>query len=221
MDRCRLLVEGQTEETFANRTLIPHLWAAGFHDVSVTVLTTKRVASGGKHRGGLTAWRQLRRDLGLLLHDEGAVVTTLVDFYALPADVPGISTMLGATARARAEHVEGAIAAEIDRPNFVAHVTLHEFEAMLYVDPAAVARRFGDDAVASALAADLDECGEPELVDDGPTTAPSKRIQRHLPTYLKTTDGPTVLDEIGLEAIRRACPHFDDWLTKIESCAPG
>jgi hypothetical protein len=65
MNRCRLLVEGQTEETFANLVLCPHLYEFGFHDVSVTVVSTKRVVSGGKFRGGITAWKQLRKDIGV------------------------------------------------------------------------------------------------------------------------------------------------------------
>jgi hypothetical protein len=221
MDRCCLLVEGQTEETFANRTLLPHLYVAGFHRVSVTVLATKRVAGGGKYRGGLTAWSQLRTDINLLVRDQGAVVTTMVDLYALPNDVPGsVTVAAGATPRERVDQIEREIRAAIAAPNLVPHVMLHEFEALLYADPQSVARHFDDESISVAMSADLQQCGEPELVNDGPSTAPSKRIIRHRPTYLKTTDGPTILDAIGLPTIRQACPHFDEWLTTIESHAP-
>jgi len=110
--------------------------------------------------------------------------------------------------------------AEVAASNFVPHVVLHELEALLYSDPAAAGGHFGDDAVKAAMEADLTECGEPELVDDGPETAPSKRMINHRSGYLKTSDGPNILADIGLAAIRDSCPHFDSWLTTIENFAP-
>ncbi len=221
MDRCRLLVEGQTEETFANRTLLPHLYDLGFHVVSVTVVATKRVAGGGKYRGGVVNWSQLRKDISLLVQDKGAVVTTIVDFYGLPSDVPGVGELEQQwDARQRVAHIESAIQAEVAASNFVPHVVLHELEALLYTDPAASGAHFGDGAVQAAMEADIAECGEPELVDEGPETAPSKRMMKHRSGYLKTSDGPNILADIGLVAIRTACPHFDSWLAEIEGLAP-
>jgi len=221
MDRCRLLVEGQTEETFANRTLVPHLYDLGFQVVSVTVVATKRIAGGGKHRGGVVSWQQLRGDIDLLAGDHGALVTTLVDFYGLPHNVPGIGELEPQwDARQRVAHIENAMQAEVAASNFVPHVVLHELEALLYSDPAAAGAHFGDDAVKAAMEADLTECGEPELVDEGPETAPSKRMMKHRSGYLKTSDGPNILADIGLAAIRDSCPHFDSWLTTIENFAP-
>lgn len=222
MDRCRLLVEGQTEETFVNQTLAPHLYALGFHEVVPVVVATKRIASGGKHAGGIGGWEKLRNDIRLLLRDSGALVTTMVDFYGLPPDVPGMTTLDPSwDAPRRVGHVEAAISDALGDPgNFDAHVMMHEFEALLYSDPDAVGTHFGDDGIAAAMEADLVECGEPELVDNGPDTAPSKRVGKHRPGYLKTTDGPTILDDIGLPALRNRCPHFDAWLERIEGHAP-
>ena len=221
MDRLRLLVEGQTEETFANRTLLPHLYDFGFHDVSVTVVQTKRTAGGAKFLGGLGSWPQLLKDIRLLLADSGALVTTLIDYYGLPADVPGVQTV-GALwdARKSVSHVEAAVRDAINQPNFVPHILLHEFEALLYTDPSAAGAHFADKGLAQSMEADLAVCGEPELVDDGPATAPSKRIRRYQPGYLKISDGPAILADIGLQAIRSTCPHFDAWLTLVESHAP-
>jgi hypothetical protein len=39
------------------------------------------------------------------------------------------------------------------------------------------------------------------------------------PAYKKTLHGPTVAALIGLEQIRMECPHFDEWLTKLEKFA--
>jgi hypothetical protein len=57
----------------------------------------------------------------------------------------------------------------------------------------------------------------PEMVNDGVDTAPSKRIMRAYPQYAKTIDGPLVIAEAGLDAIRSTCPHADDWLRELEA----
>jgi hypothetical protein len=61
------------------------------------------------------------------------------------------------------------------------------------------------------------QCGEPELVNDSPATAPSKRLLSACPTYQKTLHGPALVERIGLAAIREECPHFDSWLGWLES----
>lgn len=221
MDRCRLLVEGPSEETFANKLLLPHLYSLGFHEVSVTVVATKRVASGGKFTGGVVHWRQLQADIHMLANDGGALITTLVDFYGLPSDVPGMSGLEdGWDARTRVDFVEQSVAAEVSRSNFLSHLTLHELEALLYADPSAVGAHFDDDSVRDAMTADLGECGEPELINEGAETAPSKRICRHRADYVKSADGPTILADIGLPAIRSVCPNFNSWLAEIERLSP-
>jgi hypothetical protein len=60
--------------------------------------------------------------------------------------------------------------------------------------------------------------GNPELIDDGEQTAPSKRIIAQLPDYedRKPAAGPVIAEAIGLEAIRSKCRHFNEWLTKLE-----
>jgi hypothetical protein len=56
----------------------------------------------------------------------------------------------------------------------------------------------------------------PEEIDDGPETAPSKRILQVLPRFSKSSDGPAAAREIGLELMRQECPHFARWLTRLE-----
>jgi len=57
----------------------------------------------------------------------------------------------------------------------------------------------------------------PELIDDGPETAPSKRILREIPEYDKATAGVSVAAHIGLPTLRKKCRHFDEWVTQLES----
>ncbi len=58
--------------------------------------------------------------------------------------------------------------------------------------------------------------GNPELINDGKFTAPSKRIIKEIPEYDKVNAGPLIVEKIGLDVLRRGCPHFNEWLTKLE-----
>jgi uncharacterized protein DUF4276 len=62
---------------------------------------------------------------------------------------------------------------------------------------------------------DVKAAGGPELVNDGPETAPSKRLLRYWPTYVKTMDGPLAIAELGVAKLRAQCPHLDAWLTDL------
>ncbi|MCU0798023.1 MAG: DUF4276 family protein, partial [Akkermansiaceae bacterium] len=61
----------------------------------------------------------------------------------------------------------------------------------------------------------------PEEINDGPHTAPSKRIIRHLPLYerSKVRVGAVAAAAIGLPTLRAKCPHFDHWITRLECLA--
>ncbi|MFB9300301.1 DUF4276 family protein [Kibdelosporangium philippinense] len=58
--------------------------------------------------------------------------------------------------------------------------------------------------------------GGAELVNDTPSNAPSKRLSRYRSDYIKVSDGPLAIAELGLPALRKECPHLDSWLTKLE-----
>jgi len=101
MTRLLMLVEGQSEEIFVKRTLAPHLAQQGVYVQPPIVLWTKRLPSGGGFRGGVSNWNQIRRSLLPLTRDGDAWVSTLLDFYGLPKDFPGLSEAfeLGRSAR--------------------------------------------------------------------------------------------------------------------------
>jgi hypothetical protein len=59
----------------------------------------------------------------------------------------------------------------------------------------------------------------PEEINERPEFAPSKRIIDLFPAYKKTLHGPTTAARIGLETIRNECPHFNEWMNKLEAFA--
>jgi len=78
------------------------------------------------------------------------------------------------------------------------------------------------DAIADLVA----ECAgfaSPELIDDGETTTPSKRIISHIPGYagLKATAGPLIAQAIGIVTLRNRCRHFREWLDRLIQLGGG
>jgi hypothetical protein len=218
--RVHVLVEGQTEETFTRRLLSPHLGALGVH-LTPIIITTKRLKSGRKLKGGIGAYRQIRKDLERLLGDSSAAaVTTMIDYYGLPADVPGRSSLpRGGTVWERARHLEDSMRADLGDARLLPYLSVHEFEALLLADPDLIERVLSTQGLGRSLAAVTSAAGSPEEVDDGPTSHPAARIMRLAPAYQKTVHGPVITGRIGLGVLRERCPHFGDWLCRLEALA--
>ena len=59
----------------------------------------------------------------------------------------------------------------------------------------------------------------PELIDDTPLGAPSRRILRELPEYDKVNAGVLVTEKIGLDTMKTKCLHFRAWVELLEQLA--
>ena len=226
MTRLLVHVEGQTEETFVNELLRPHLLARGFTTVSARLLGNARLR---ERRGGIKAWSTVKDDITRhLLADAGCFSTTMVDYYALPATGPkawpgrAIANSLPHTDKAQA--VENAAAQDISTClnvppqfiRFIPYVVMHEFEALLFSDCSAFAVGVGRSDLASTLQRIRDQFPSPEEINDSPETAPSKRIEGLIPGYQKPLLGNLAALEIGLPRMRAECPQFARWLAKLE-----
>ena len=119
----------------------------------------------------------------------------------------------------RVLHVENAILQDLGAPaHLVSFLALHEFEAWLFTDIEAMAAVIPAREKAREL--QLAVAGlEPEDINEGAKTAPSKRLLQIFPSFRKAVHGPAVAQRIGLEAIRAKCPHFDQWVKRLESFA--
>lgn len=213
MSRVYLLVEGQTEETFVRELLQPHYARMSLY------LTPIIVSTSPGHKGGVTSYAKVRPQIERLCkQDDDAHVSTMFDLYALPSDFPGKSDSAWpqhGSGHDKAAFVETRMAQDINQGNFIPNILVHEYEAFLFVQP----ERFADWAdrrVVNALKAVRDSCA-PEDINDGPRTAPSKRILAVMPGYQKLFHGPLLACDMGLDAIRGACPHFNGWLLRLEA----
>jgi hypothetical protein len=212
-----ILVEGLSEEIFVKRTIASHLSARNVYLIP-SILWTKREQKGGGFRGGVTSYDQIKRDLLNLLKDAAADrVTTLLDFYGLPDDFPGKSTLAAANARLRVAALEQAFASDINHPRFLPFLTLHEFEAWLFSEPGVVANHFGKPHLEAHLRDIAATAGGPEMINERPDSHPKQRIFQVVSSYKETSDGAVICSKIGVAAIRQNCPHFNDWLSVLES----
>jgi len=197
-----VLVEGQTEEQVVNDCLRPYLEVKGLVLVP-TIVATRRTVGASHNKGGVQSYGQVQGDLRRLLGDKGAsVITTLLDYYALPSDFPGMANRSGRNPRDCVEHVEAAWAAAVGDRRFVPHVVLHELEAWVYAARSCLEPwMFGDDAKVIAAITEMAAVHQtPEDIDDGVQTAPSKRLRRAFPAYQKTLHGPLAIAAIGSTA---------------------
>ena len=195
----------------------PHFAATGVR-VTKSIFTTKHPAGGPAFKGGLSKWPKLEPELRRLLRDSSTtVLTTLFDYYAFPADAPGMADRPNGSPYERVRHVETALAKAIRDRRFLPNLVLHEIEAWVLADCRRLGEVMGDRAPAAELERVVQLESGPELVNDGTDTAPSKRIMRAYPQYIKTIDGPLVIADASLDAIRQQCPHAHDWLRQIEA----
>jgi hypothetical protein len=213
-----ILCEGETKEKFVKEVLQPHFKALDKH-LEPIILSTKRDRSGTKVKGGVSSYKKIRRDLQNLLRDSHVdCVTTFLDYYGLPEDFPGKAEMAHRkfeTPYQRVTHLEEKFAEDIDDRRFLPYIMLHEFEAVLFIDLAALEEVVGVSPDFRALG-DWQLFSSPEEINDGKDTHPSARLGKAYRGYRKVLHGSQAVMRIGLERIREKCPHLDEWIRKLE-----
>jgi len=222
MRRLHVLAEGQTEEAFVNQVLAPHL--AGFGVVAdVRCVTTRR----DRHRpdrvfrGGVREFAKVQRDLDRWMREDGsAVFTTMIDLYALPDDFPGCADAARMNdPYARVRHLERSMAETLGGDRLIPYIQLHEFEALLFSDPEKFDWHYIEHAPQIerlAVLANQSRADRRRRAD--------RAVQAHhreIPEYAfqKTTAGPLIAGRIGIQTMRARCPHFAQWIGKLEALA--
>ena len=214
------LVEGLTEKLFVNQLLAPYL-------AQRNVFLTPIILDKPGEKGGDVKFARAQNDIGKHLKQRGETwITLLVDYYGIKNDWPGYEE-----SKRQVDHIgkarimNDATAVEVQRlfseqnqnRRFIPYVSMHETEALYFSDPACLAGKMG--VQQKAIDAILEECGEPEKINDHTTTAPSKRLERLSSRFKKTSTGIAIALAIGVPKMRAACPLFDAWVTNLESLA--
>lgn len=217
MTRVIIICEGPTEKEFCNTILSPSLLKK---DIYIEAPLIK------KSGGGIVKWSVLKQQITThLKQDPNAYVTTLIDYYGLK-DSYGFPAWTEAEAtpnrKNRMEILENGMKESIEdsyRYRCIPYIQLHEFEALLFIDIEVFKSQVPDfgEVAGQKLQYILDNYPDPEMINNGKKTAPSKRLEQIIPDYNKVVYGNILAETIGLENIRKKCTRFDGWLTKIES----
>ena len=219
--RLYITVEGHAEKDFADNALAPHLLNFNIEVKPRVVVTNRKL---GK-RGGILDFAKIQGDLNRLMKQDRqpeARFTTMIDFYALPQEFPGWEEAQRKNAPIqKVQALEQSLYACFGDPRFCPYIQLHEFEALLYCDLKQLQLRLANsERGVKALQLEVDHL-QPEDINNGAHTAPSKRIINHVPVYerSKVRVGAAAAAAIGLPTLRARCPHFNDWLARLEQLA--
>jgi hypothetical protein len=149
----------------------------------------------------------------------------MIDLYGLGKGFPGTPVPGNLTGTQRVERIEYAMKEDICRKisdfrpdiRFVPYLSLYEFEALFFADPEGLAHSMGRSHLAKHFREIRDGFRTPEDIADGPETAPSKRIINAHSGYSKVLEGLQAAKAIGIQKMREQCPHFHDWLQRLEN----
>lgn len=202
-----ILCEGPSEESFVKKVLAPYL--EGFSVYTVPIIL-----------GGVSRYSKIRAELKRIGKDSSKYLSTMLDYYKLPQDTPGVRDHSQIDIMDMAENIEHAVSEdlyqELNCKAFFPNLLLHEYEALLFSDVTAFS---GCDRITGFALRQLKEIREayqtPEHINNSEQTAPSKRILNLYPSYQKVSDGTIIAETIGIEKMMKECPHFRKWIDRL------
>ncbi len=211
MTRLLIVAEGLTEVNFVTQVLKPHLEGRAPDRITVNAPNLK----------GYHPYAGIKKFVRTLLGspESKVIVTSMIDLFRIPHDIPGFAEVSNSAPADRVRRLEEHFTEDIGDRRFFAYLQMHEFEALMLCDLGALAeqhpnRRREIDELANRLAKDFDS---PEQVNH--LRPPSRWIKEAIPEYNKTVDGPIAASKIGLTVLRQRCPHFGQWLQRLEEAA--
>ncbi len=216
-----ILCEGQTEERFVQKVLRPYL-------KNYDIATKCRLLG---ERGGMINYIKTKNDLTKFIKEQQRsnkackqYFSTMFDLYALPNDFPDKETTDKIKDKYdRVKGIEQAFYDDIikDYPiNFIPYIQLHEIEALLFCDLDKLADEFpkSKKEIEKLKNVLCKHNNNPELINDGTQTAPSKRVEKAIEKeyrYNKWMTIENVTTAIGIDLLRERCKHFNDWISRI------
>ena len=203
-----IVVEGQTEQEFVNDILRPYFATQGIYHVSARLIKTSR--SG---KGGFVNFQHLQNDVNrILAKEKDAVVTTFIDFFRCPTNMPGYEEAMKKENHQEAvEILEKKMTELFGNTHFVPYIQLHEFEALLFSSNKGF-KTYWEDEHAEKAEEIIAQYPNPEDINSRPEKAPSKRIIEIKSDYDKVAEGNLLAMEIGIEEMLKRCHRFKQWI---------
>jgi hypothetical protein len=215
MKRILIIVEGHSEKEFVDKVLTPYLLSREVPRVDCFKI---------KHtKGGLTKYDHLRKDLIHSVQESEVIISTLIDFYALPVDFPKYSEIIELNDKLEVvDKLEHAIVDDISEifgdvsNKLFPYIQLHEFEAFVFAANHILFDFYDDkEADFAALKKVVADYPNPEDINQGKMTAPSKRLHQFIPGYSKVNHGVAIIQNAGIEVLFQKCPRFKAWVEML------
>lgn len=235
-----IICEGRTETNYTKNALAEQLLQYNWIVDYVTLPTGK--SNHGVHKGG---WRRtsgykhaLKEIQRHLLTRKNEIHSTFFDLYGFPIDIPCFEESQSLQCPyEKAKLYERQIKDDVNslfkndsnyNPDlFIPYIQPYEFEAFLFVEPHVSAIKLSDElSVSKVLEKELNEISKkfktPEHINDNPDKAPSKRIEKLVPGFVKNKAGKSGLSwgiayDVGIQNLRKSCFHFNEWITYLEN----
>ena len=215
MKRLYIVVEGQTEQEFVNTMLRPWLNGYAIYDITPVLIKTSKYGRGGHVNAG----HFLNTINGLLKEtdDINLVVSTFVDFYRIPSNMPGYANaMRQKNSIMQVSALENELSQAVNDWRFIPYIQRHEFEALVFSSNAGFEKYCSENQF-SQTASIVGSYDNPEDINSSPETAPSKRLLSLIPDYDKVLLGNVLALEVGMKTILDRCPRFASWVNLIIS----
>ncbi len=203
----KIPLEVPTEEEFVNNSIAPYLNGFGIINALPIPLETSPVYYGGD----ITYERYRDYADKILVSDSNCIVTSLIDFYELRKDFPGYTAALALPFRNESvQLIKHEISNDFNNERLVPYIQLHEFEGLLFSDIKVFQTYFPK--IANHAHYIINQYPNPEMINDGPATAPSVRMKEifaKIPKrYIKLFHGSMIALENGITPVLAKCPRF-------------
>ena len=218
MNCVAMLVEGPTEEQFVKKVLSSYLLKKEIFVEPIIVKT--KITVQQTFKGGTIKLEKILNDIRRLITPKYSLVTTFLDFYGLDKSFLPENYSEDLDPYEKIKLVEENLYKQVNNEKFLPYIQLHEFETFLFVDSEVTVNNLLN-CRKSQLKSKIDDIlakfkNNPELVNNSPQTAPSKRIVKMYPGYQKPLVGTFVCQALGIDEIKNKCRHFSEWLEKLE-----
>ena len=213
MKRLVIVAEGDAEKGFVYNILRPYFNSKGLYN-NIQCYSV----------GGVSRYADVKKHIINTIYENDVIVSTMLDFYRLPSSFPHkLESQAIPSHLQQVEFLEANLLDDINRTqghsfdNLIPYIQLHEFEALIFSSISGVDAFFEpSDYNRKEMLQIISNFPNPEDINDKPDTAPSVRLKRLIPGYNKFIDGIAIIQQQGMPTLLDKCPHFRNWIMKLE-----
>lgn len=216
--RLVILVEGDSEMKLMNRLIIPKLYEYITNEkittpwsLEVCKIVTNRQLN---KKGGNVNYEYLKNNIKSFASQGASIITTFFDFFRLPTSFPRYTTdgnAIDAVESAMQEDVKTSVS---NLQTFIPYIQKYEFEALLFSGIEGFEFLIDDEESLAQIKSINDEYPNPEDINGGAETSPSKRLMKIF-DYHKVGDSEDIIEILGFDRIYNKCPRFAQWYDSL------